>query len=81
MCFKFKKRKNIKPIDSKYQIGDLVLFRYKDELTFGWIYLAYLDIDEKVLYDIQVGGQATHMIYRFKEENIIGLYDKVMNKQ
>ncbi len=70
MCFK---KKNKYPINAKYQKSDLVTFRRRGDLSFGWIYDAHLDENGKVLYTIQIGGQCPALIYDFKEEDIIGL--------
>lgn len=78
MCFRRRKPKKI--INSKYQIGDVVVFRKRGELMFGWIYLIYEAKDESILYDIQIGGQCTAIIYGFKEADIIGLKDEVMKR-
>ena len=70
MCF-FKK-KNKYPEQAKYKKGDFVNFRYRDELNFGYIYEAKVDENNKVLYDIQIGGQCPQVIPNYKEEDIIG---------
>lgn len=70
MCFK---KKNKYPQTAKYQKSDLVTFRRRGELCFGWIYDAHFDNDGKVLYTIQIGGQCPALLYDFKEEDILGL--------
>lgn len=68
----FKKKKKY-PETAKYKEDDLVTFRYRDDLSFGYIYDAKIDADGKVSYTIQLGGQCPALLYDFKEENIIGL--------
>lgn len=68
----FFKKKNKYPINAKYKIKDFVNFRYRNELYFGYIYDAK-EVDGKILYTIQIGGQCPGFIYDYKEENIIGL--------
>lgn len=70
MCFK---KKNKYPQTAKYKKSDLVTFRRRGELCFGWIYDAHLDNEGRILYTIQIGGQCPALLYDFKEENIIGL--------
>lgn len=76
MCFKRKKKLPKYPENAKYQIGDFVNFRYRDELYFGYISFAHLDSKGNVLYSIQIGGQCPAFIYDYKEEDIIGLKTK-----
>jgi hypothetical protein len=71
MCLFFKKKKLIKvPDNSKYSIGEFVHFRHRGELTFGWVYRIYLDDNNSVLYDVQVGGQCPAIVKGIKEEII-----------
>ena len=67
----FKKKKKY-PENAKYQKGDLVNFRYKGELQFGYIEDAYSDGDS-ILYTIQVGGECPALVYNNYENDIIGL--------
>ena len=69
----FKRKKKKYPESAKYQLGDYVNFRYLNELYFGYIYEGELDENGKVIYTIQIGGQCPQFIYKYKEENIIGL--------
>ena len=69
MCFKKKKKY---PLNAKYNLKDFVNFRFRDELYFGYIYDAE-EVDGKILYTIQIGGQCPAFIYKYKEEDIIGL--------
>lgn len=72
----FFKRKDKYPSEAKYKKGDHVNFRYRDELYFGYIYMAYVDKDSNVTYTIQIAGQCPSFIYNYKQENIIGLKTK-----
>ncbi|MBE6533055.1 MAG: hypothetical protein E7676_06120 [Ruminococcaceae bacterium] len=67
------KKKSKYPEIAKYHEDDLVTFRYRGDLSFGYVYDAKLDDDGKVSYTIQLGGQCPALLYDFKEENIIGL--------
>ena len=67
----FKKKKKYPEI-AKYKMDDFVNFRYRGELYFGYIYDADI-VDGKIEYTIQIGGQCPALIYKYKEEDIIGL--------
>ena len=70
----FFKRKEKYPLGVKYNKGDYVNFRYRDELYFGYIFMAYIDKKSgSVTYTIQIAGQCPYFIYDYKEEDIIGL--------
>lgn len=71
----FFKRKEKYPGLAKYKKGDFVNFRYRNELYFGYIYMAY-NKDNNITYTIQIGGQCPSFIYDYKEEDIIGLKNK-----
>ena len=71
----FFKKKNKYPNLAKYKKGDFVNFRYRDELCFGYIYMAYLE-DGKITNTIQLGGQCPSFIYDYKEEDIIGIKER-----
>ena len=74
MCFfKKKKKKDLKLHLAKYKLGDYVYFRYRDELYFGYIYMTYVDDNDKVTYTIQLGGQCPSFIQNYKEEDILGI--------
>ena len=64
------------PENAKYQKGDFVNFRRRDDLCFGYIYEAFTDSEGKILYTIQIGGQCPAFIYNWKEEDSIGLKNK-----
>ena len=71
MFFLFKKKK-VYPANAKYKVDDFVNFRYRNELYFGYIYDAK-EVNGKILYTIQLGGQCPALLYDYKEEDIIGL--------
>ena len=62
----FKKNK----IDSKYQIGDFISFHYKNDLRYGVI-KSIKKIDDKIYYDINVGGEATWLATDIEESKIV----------
>lgn len=70
----FKRKKY--PPQAKYQKGDYVNFRYRDDLYFGYIYEAKVDGDGEVLYVIQIAGQCPSFVRDYKERDIIGLKTK-----
>lgn len=75
MCW-FKKKEKKQPINSKFKKGEFVNFRYKDELSFGWIWSSYQkDINgiPTVFYDIQIGGQCPAVINGIPENKILGI--------
>ena len=59
----FFKRKEKYPLGVKYNKGDFVNFRYRDELYFGYIFMAYVGEDKKITYTIQLGGQCPSFLY------------------
>ena len=69
MCF-FRKKKPKVEVNAKFKVGDCVSFRYRGDLTFGWVYEIHLNGEESVLYDIQIGGQCPAIIYKIKEEDL-----------
>ena len=71
----FKKKKTY-PNAAKYKEDDVVSFKYRGDLAFGYIHDAKLSDSGEVLYTIQLGGQCPALLYDFKEENIIGLKKK-----
>lgn len=73
MCFNIFKKKKRYPEKAKYKKGDYVNFRLRKELHFGYIYDAFLDESENVVYTIQLAGQCPTFIEKYKEEDIIGL--------
>ncbi len=71
MCF-FKKKKQKKVLieNSKYQLGQWVYFKYRGEVCPGVIYDMHLDNDDKVIYDVQIGGECPIIIESVNEEKI-----------
>lgn len=69
MCF-FKKKKKITITGNRFKLGQLVSFRYRDEVNPGIIYQVKLDKDNKIIYDVQIGGECPAIIYDVKEEDI-----------
>lgn len=69
MCF-FKKKKPKEPINSKYQLGEMVRFRHKGEISPGYIYAIYKNESGDILYDVQIGGECPAIINGVREENI-----------
>lgn len=68
MCL-FKRKKKVQ-IETKFQLGDPVRFRYRDELYFGWIYIIYAKEGQPITYDVQIGGQCPMIIKGIKEEEL-----------
>lgn len=62
------KKKN--KINSKYQKGDFVAFHMNNDLKHGMISEIRL-IDDKILYDIKVGGEATWLAKDIEEDKIL----------
>lgn len=75
MFFGFKKKKSY-PERAKYKVGELVRFRRRNELSFGFIYEAFEDREGHITYTIQIGGQCPSFLYDFREEDIIGYMKK-----
>ena len=69
MCF-FKKKKKFEPIKGKYQIGEMARFRYKGEISPGYIYAIYKNESGDILYDVQIGGECPAIINGVREEHI-----------
>ena len=67
------KKKPTYPENAKYKKGDLVNFRRRGDLSFGYIYEAFVGKDGKITYTIQLGGQCPAMLYDWKEEEILGI--------
>ena len=72
MCLFRKKQK----IVSKFSDGDYVRFKYRGELTFGWVYKIYTDKEGNVMYDIQIGGQCPAVLYGFQENQLTLMEEK-----
>lgn len=69
MCF-WKKKKGVH-IDSKFQLGDLVLFKYRNDLMNGYIYKIYLSPTGEVVYDVQIGGECPAVINNIPEIGVV----------
>lgn len=79
MIFDFLKRKSKRshyPETAKYKAGDFVRFRYRGEVTHGFIYDAKESDDGKILYTLQKGGECPSFVYDYEEKDIIGLMNK-----
>lgn len=59
------------PENAKYKKGEFVRFRYRNEVTHGFVYDARVS-EEGILYTLQMGGECPSFAYNYKEENIIG---------
>ena len=75
MCFFRKKKKKVE-VRGKYQIGESVRFKYRGEVCPGYIYDVRLDNDDKVIYDVQIGGECPTVIVNIKEEEIFIISSK-----
>lgn len=64
MFFKKKKR-----INSKFEVNDLVFFHYNNDLKLGNIVKIY-EIDNNILYDVQIGGECPSIIKGIFENKI-----------
>ena len=70
MCFFRKKKNKTPPIETKFHNGDPVSFRYRGELSFGWVYAVHPAENGLSTYDIQIGGQCPAILYGLKEEEL-----------
>lgn len=64
-------KKKIK-FESKYKIGEFVSFHMNNDLKYGVI-KSIKKIDDKILYDLNVGGEATWLAKDIEENKIIRL--------
>ena len=69
MCL-FKKKKKVVLSGNAFKKGQTVNFKYRDEISPGIIYNIKLDKDNKIIYDIQIGGECPAIIYDVKEEDV-----------
>lgn len=76
MLNKLFKKRNKYPERAKYKKNDMVNFRRRDELSFGYVYEAFEDKEGKITYTIQIGGQCPAFLYDWPEEKISGLKNK-----
>jgi len=69
MCL-FKKKKKIVVTGNKYEIGQSVRFKYRGEVCPAVIYEVKLDNDNKIIYDVQLGGECPIIVNDIPEEKI-----------
>lgn len=73
MCF-LRKKKNKTPIqriESKFQYGEHVRFRYKGEICPGTVFGVSKNLSGEVVYLIQIGGECPAIISNVKEADVI----------
>ena len=68
MCLFRRKPKVV--IETKFKMGEPVGFRYRGELTHGWIYEIHAKEGIETLYDVQIGGQCPAILYNLKESEL-----------
>lgn len=68
MCLFKKKQKVV--LDSHYRVGDVVNFRYRNEINPGIIYDVYVSHTGEIVYDIQIGGECPAVIQGIKDQDI-----------
>ena len=66
--FLFRKKKE--KIDSKYSVGEFVAFHMNNDLKHGVIKNVRL-VDNIILYDINVGGEASWLAEGIEESKIL----------
>ncbi len=64
------------PDTAKYKKGDFVRFRYRDEVTHGFVYSAVADADGRITYTLQMGGECPSFAYNYAECDVIGYVKK-----
>ena len=74
MCF-FRKKVRVQ-VNGKFKLGESIRFRYRGEICPGYIYKVYLDKDQHVVYDVQIGGECPTVIVNIKEEEILKISSK-----
>ena len=74
MCF-FRRKPKVE-VHGKYELGQAVRFRYRGEVCPGYIYRVYLDDNQKITYDVQLGGECPTVIVNIKEEEIFIISSK-----
>ena len=72
MCF-FKKKKNNKrqPDEYLYEIGSIIRFKYRGDVTNAYVYDVYLNDEDQIVYDLQIGGECPVVIKGILETSII----------
>lgn len=68
MCLFKRKKKVYEKVESKFDIGDSVYFRYKEELYFGYVTSVRKNDEGIILYSVQIGGECPVTIRDIKEE-------------
>lgn len=68
MCFKRKKK--VITINSRYHKGDVVNFKYRNEICPGIIYDVSISHSGEIVYDIQIGGECPTVIRYIKDQDI-----------
>ena len=71
MCLlKKKKTSKVVPESYKYQLGSSVGFKYRGDFTRAYVYDVYLDEEENIVYDLQIGGECPAIIKGIPESQI-----------
>ena len=70
----FKKRKKRVIENNKFNIGDTVSFRYKDDLKIGIIREIYQDDNDIISYDINIGGECPYIVIINEDKVVKKLY-------
>ena len=70
MCWFRKKKSKSVITGNKFEVGESVRFRYRDEMSPGTIYDMRLDSDNNIVYDVQIGGECPVVINNIKEDKI-----------
>ena len=68
MCFKRKKK--VITINSRYHKGDVVNFKYRNEICPGIIHDVSISHSGEIVYDIQIGGECPTVIRDIKDQDI-----------
>ena len=69
MCL-FKRKKKVVISNNKYELGQFVNFKYKNEVCPGVICNVKLDQDNNVTYDVQIGGECPVIVKDVQEDKI-----------
>ena len=72
MFFKKSKKRVIE--NNKFNIGDTVSFRYKDDLKIGIIREIYQDDNDIISYDINIGGECPYIVIINEDKVVKKLY-------
>lgn len=73
MCFfRKKKKEELPPIDSKFKMGESIMFRNnRGELVNGYVYGIHQQPDGLICYDLQIGGECPVIYENISEDKII----------